>query len=59
MSGHYWVFVYDAPSKKWFKHNDTSVSEVDEKVMWEESTGGHGNTSAYCLVYVDESLDGM
>eukprot|EP01094_Clydonella_sp_ATCC50884_P022183 TRINITY_DN5050_c0_g1_i4.p1 TRINITY_DN5050_c0_g1~~TRINITY_DN5050_c0_g1_i4.p1 ORF type:complete len:927 (+),score=215.52 TRINITY_DN5050_c0_g1_i4:370-3150(+) len=56
LGGHYWAFVYDVVKQVWFKHNDTTVQQVEEELMWEESTGGHGNTSAYCLIYVDTNL---
>lgn len=41
----------------WMKFNDVSVSEVSWEEVRRESLGGaHGNTSAYCLVYVNRLL---
>lgn len=38
----------------WLKFNDVSVSEVSWEEVWRESIGGcRGNTSAYCLVYIN------
>lgn len=41
----------------WLKFNDVSVSEVSWQEVRRESVGGaHGNTSAYCLVYINRAL---
>eukprot|EP00096_Caligus_rogercresseyi_P008978 TRINITY_DN2961_c0_g1_i1.p1 TRINITY_DN2961_c0_g1~~TRINITY_DN2961_c0_g1_i1.p1 ORF type:complete len:978 (+),score=374.96 TRINITY_DN2961_c0_g1_i1:116-2935(+) len=55
-SGHYWAYVYDHKRKTWLKFNDNSVNETTWPELFKESVGGHSNTSAYSLVYVDASL---
>ena len=41
----------------WIKFNDVSVSEVKWEEVRRESVGGtSGNTSAYCLVYINQEL---
>ena len=41
----------------WIKFNDVSVSEVNWESVRQESLGGtRGNTSAYCLVYLNREL---
>jgi ubiquitin carboxyl-terminal hydrolase 25/28 len=42
-------------SKVWLKFNDNTVSEVTWEELLKESVGGHSNTSAYSLVYIDAS----
>uniref|UniRef100_A0A0K2V7C5 Ubiquitin specific peptidase 25 [Ovis aries] n=1 Tax=Lepeophtheirus salmonis TaxID=72036 RepID=A0A0K2V7C5_LEPSM len=54
-SGHYWAYVYDHKRKTWLKFNDNSVNETTWDELFKESVGGHSNTSAYSLVYVDTS----
>lgn len=39
----------------WLKFNDNTVSEVTWAELSKESVGGHSNTSAYSLVYIDAS----
>lgn len=39
----------------WLKFNDNTVSEVTWEELSKESFGGHSNTSAYSLVYIDAS----
>jgi hypothetical protein len=41
--------------KVWLKFNDNTVSEVTWDELLKESVGGHSNTSAYSLVYIDAS----
>ena len=41
----------------WLKFNDVSVSQVGwDEVLRESLGGGQSNTSAYCLMYVNEDL---
>ena len=40
----------------WLKFNDVSVSEVKWEEVERESYGGKQNTSAYCLVYINDAL---
>lgn len=47
----------DGGWKEWMKFNDVSVCEVDWEEVRRESVGsGSGNTSAYCLVYINRLL---
>ena len=47
----------DGGRKEWMKFNDVSVCEVDWEEVRRESVGsGSGNTSAYCLVYINRLL---
>lgn len=52
-SGHYFSFIHQ--NDKWFKCNDETVTEIPEKEVLELSTGGKDDSSAYCLIYYDES----
>ncbi|XP_038065306.1 ubiquitin carboxyl-terminal hydrolase 25-like isoform X2 [Patiria miniata] len=52
-AGHYWAYVLDHQRNVWLKFNDISVTEVAWGDLERESVGGSGNTSAYCLMYVD------
>mmetsp|Transcript_22849 Transcript_22849/g.36678 ORF Transcript_22849/g.36678 Transcript_22849/m.36678 type:complete len:308 (+) Transcript_22849:48-971(+) len=42
--------------KSWLKFNDANVSRESEKVVFNESYGGHLHASAYCLIYT-KNLD--
>ena len=39
----------------WLKFNDNTVNEASWEELLKESVGGHSNTSAYSLVYIDTS----
>lgn len=54
-SGHYYSYVYDYLQKKWRKFSDIHVSEETEEKVFEEAYGV-GNTSAYCLIYIEEAV---
>jgi len=49
--GHYWAYIFDRKTKKWFKYNDITVEEVTEEAVLREAKG-HSKTSAYCLIYL-------
>ena len=57
-SGHYYAFLRPTLERKWYKFDDTIVSEVTEKEAVEENFGGKNEKgvdkaySAYMLVYV-------
>jgi ubiquitin carboxyl-terminal hydrolase 25 len=52
--GHYWIYIYDFAGNRWFKYNDESVTEVDEKVVFaNDSAEGAG---PYFLTYVKEDM---
>ncbi len=42
VGGHYYSYVYDEKEEKWFKYDDSSVTEIsEEKVMDDASTNGY------------------
>jgi hypothetical protein len=51
--GHYWIYIRDHVSGKWWKYNDTNVSEVNEAEIFKDTTGSTANP--YFLVYVRSS----
>ena len=52
--GHYWIYIYDFVGNRWFKYNDESVTEVEEKVVFaNDSAEGAG---PYFLTYVKEDM---
>ncbi len=54
-SGHYWAYVFDHNAEVWLKFNDNTVTEATWQELQKESVGGHYNTSAYSLIYVQSS----
>eukprot|EP00026_Physarum_polycephalum_P001894 Phypoly_transcript_01897.p1 GENE.Phypoly_transcript_01897~~Phypoly_transcript_01897.p1 ORF type:complete len:1017 (+),score=204.66 Phypoly_transcript_01897:308-3052(+) len=55
-SGHYWAFLTDPRTGKWMRFNDMRVSNVVEEEVMTESVGGHANSSAYFLIYVEKTM---
>lgn len=55
-SGHFYTFIKDFAKGIYRRYNDHNVSEVTEERVKEESIGGLGNISAYCLIYVNEEI---
>uniref|UniRef100_A0A8C3J753 ubiquitinyl hydrolase 1 n=1 Tax=Calidris pygmaea TaxID=425635 RepID=A0A8C3J753_9CHAR len=55
-AGHYWAFVYHQPRKSWLKYNDISVTESSWEELERDSFGGLRNASAYCLMYISDSV---
>eukprot|EP00160_Parvularia_atlantis_P000241 Unigene10197_Nuclearia_a/m.31136 Unigene10197_Nuclearia_a/g.31136 ORF Unigene10197_Nuclearia_a/g.31136 Unigene10197_Nuclearia_a/m.31136 type:complete len:811 (-) Unigene10197_Nuclearia_a:50-2482(-) len=53
--GHYWAFIRDPAADRWRRFNDTNVTDVTEETVFEESFGGKGAMSAYCLVYAQRN----
>lgn len=53
-SGHYYSFIQDISTKKWWRYNDIQVSEETEENVFKEALGGWGKASAYSLLYVKE-----
>lgn len=53
-AGHYWVYIHDPVSGGWMKFNDIQVVEASWQEVLQDSVGGHNNTSAYCLLYIDQ-----
>lgn len=54
LGGHYWSYIRDHKSGKWFKFNDVAVDQVANmnEVMAECFGDDKGFTSAYALMYV-------
>ena len=52
--GHYYAFI-DVPQRGWVRFNDALVEQSSWEEMMHECRGGAGDTSAYCLVYVDRA----
>ena len=53
--GHYFTYIFDRNQNKWRRYSDQEICEVSAEKVFEDSFGGQGLTSAYCLVYVDEN----
>jgi Ubiquitin carboxyl-terminal hydrolase len=51
--GHYWIYIRDHVGEKWWKYNDTNVTEVNETEIFKDTTGSTANP--YFLVYVRSS----
>jgi ubiquitin carboxyl-terminal hydrolase 25/28 len=41
-SGHYYTFIFDRVSEKWWRYNDFQVTEETEENVFAESFGGSG-----------------
>lgn len=55
--GHYYAFIFDKSTFKWYRFNDFKITEETEDKVFEESFGGNNkNTSAYGLVYVNHEI---
>jgi ubiquitin carboxyl-terminal hydrolase 25/28 len=51
-SGHYYAFIYNNRTGKWYKFNDIYVSEVSEEKVLKDAYGdGRSRTNANCLIY--------
>ncbi|XP_042199817.1 ubiquitin carboxyl-terminal hydrolase 28 isoform X4 [Callorhinchus milii] len=55
-AGHYWAYVRSHPCGAWLKYNDVSVTESSWEELQRDSYGGSRNASAYCLMYINDSL---
>ncbi|XP_044077692.1 ubiquitin carboxyl-terminal hydrolase 28 isoform X3 [Siniperca chuatsi] len=55
-AGHYWAYIYDHASQRWMKYNDISITESSWEELERDSFGGMTNASAYCLMYIDDTL---
>ncbi|XP_062867188.1 ubiquitin carboxyl-terminal hydrolase 28 [Trichomycterus rosablanca] len=55
-AGHYWAYIYDHVNKRWLKYNDVMVTESSWEELVRDSYGGMTNASAYCLMYIHDSL---
>ena len=56
VSGHYWAYVFSTKYQKWLKFNDIAVTESSWEEIQKDSVGGFHNTSAYCVMYVDQNF---
>ncbi|KAJ1542662.1 ubiquitin-specific protease ubp2 [Nowakowskiella sp. JEL0078] len=50
--GHYWSCMWDEEGKRWLKYNDSAITEVQEKEIFEDTTGKMH--SVYCLMYCEQ-----
>lgn len=51
-SGHYYCYIYSEEQKKWFKYNDSIVTEAVEEDLLLEAFGKANSTrNACCLFY--------
>ncbi len=58
-SGHYYAFIYERKTKKWYRFNDFKVTEVLETTVFEESYGDPSSASkscAYALIYINKEI---
>jgi ubiquitin carboxyl-terminal hydrolase 25 len=58
-SGHYYTFIFDRASNKWWRLNDFQASEETEETVMRESFGKCDKDSkkaAYSLFYVSETI---
>ncbi|NXN14373.1 UBP28 hydrolase, partial [Indicator maculatus] len=55
-AGHYWAFIYDQPRRSWLKYNDISVTDSSWEELERDSFGGLKNASAYCLMYISDTV---
>jgi ubiquitin carboxyl-terminal hydrolase 25/28 len=54
-TGHYYAYIYNPYTSKWYKFNDIHVTEVlEDKVMKDAYGDGKSKTNAYCLIYHKE-----
>lgn len=54
MGGHYYAYIRSFQDGKWYNFNDSTVSEIDSKMVNEkiqEMYGGDTGTSGYMLQY--------
>lgn len=50
--GHYWIYMWDNATQRWFKYNDSVVSQVSESLVFENTRGR--NTNVYALAYIQQ-----
>ncbi|CAG9320649.1 USP28_3 [Blepharisma stoltei] len=55
-AGHYYAYVYDAEYEVWRKYSDVMITQVEESEVMTNALGGNGYISAYCLMYIENSL---
>lgn len=41
VSGHFWTYIWNKQQQKWFKFNDTEVSESNWDDLYENAVGGN------------------
>jgi hypothetical protein len=56
LHGHYWIYIYDFAHNRWFKYNDEQVAEVEEKIVYAD-TSAEG-AGPYFVTYVREDIAG-
>jgi hypothetical protein len=59
-SGHYYTFIFDRASNKWWRLNDFQASEETEETVMLESFGGQSHKgskkTAYSLFYINDHM---
>jgi len=58
-SGHYWAYVYSSTLNEWLKFNDVAIDIASWDDIQKDGVGGYHNTSAYCIMYVNNSHPDM
>ena len=61
LAGHYWSYVRylgGGDNNTWIKFNDTQVVRLDTATVMKEAFSSESNSSAYCVVYIDEEKVG-
>ena len=53
--GHYWLYMWDRATDRWFKYNDSVVSQVPSSVVFQDTSGKNGNV--YALAYVRDGVE--
>lgn len=54
--GHYWIYIRDSATGRWYKYNDSSVSPISESDVFKRTEDSSDPTAnAYCLIYVRSS----
>ena len=53
-SGHYYSYIKDHNQGVWRCYNDHRVTNVEEKLVFEEASGGGLTKSAYYVIYISE-----
>jgi hypothetical protein len=53
--GHYYAFIFDQSTNKWWRFNDCNVTEETWENVKKESFGSKDTaTAAYALIYANE-----
>ena len=50
-SGHYFCYIYQEDTKKWYRYSDISVKEADENSLFTEAFGGPSSDTSACSLF--------